>query len=351
MLRPIIWLTPAVLLMTLPYLVFAQDRVIEAPGHRFTELADGVWFATYNETLYAMSNSLVLVGDNDVIVVDSHVTPTAARALRADIATITDKPIRYLINSHFHFDHAHGNQAFVEDVDIIGHTYTRAKLSGERGNVLEEDTFKFFAGSVPDIVANLRARADAEADPARKAQLERTWQTQLDYMNAIPEIKPTPPNITFDEHMVIFQRRSPENREIQLVSFGRGHTGGDVVVYLPAERMAYTADMMLGSLSYMGDGFVDEWPDALEGLKGLDVDMLIPGHGQPFGDLERIGYFQDYLRDLWAKTNEMYRQGLTAEQTAQQIDLTAHSARYPQITGKGADVKAIRRIYQLLAER
>ena len=60
-------------------------------------------------------------------------------------------------------------------------------------------------------------------------------------------------------------------QEIQLLHFGRAHTGGDVVIFLPEEKVAFTGDMMLPGLSYMGDGHVDEWPDSLEGLKGLDL--------------------------------------------------------------------------------
>ena len=117
-------------LILLPGLVSAQGRVMESLSHRFTEIAEGVWHVAGTGTVYTMSNAMVLVGERDVLVVDSHVTPAAAEALLASLPVITDKPVRYLVHSHYHFDHAHGNQAFPESVEIIGHRFTRAKLSG-----------------------------------------------------------------------------------------------------------------------------------------------------------------------------------------------------------------------------
>jgi glyoxylase-like metal-dependent hydrolase (beta-lactamase superfamily II) len=326
-------------------------RVVESDTHRFTELAEGVWHGVGTGRVHVMSNVMVLVGEFDTLVVDSHVTPAAARSLLDSLSVLSDKPVRYLVNSHYHFDHAHGNQAFPREVEIIGHSFTRQKLNGELGNVLEESTFRSFSDGVPSTVANLERQAAAEQDPARRAQLEERASVQRDYMNAIPEVTPTPPNITLEEKMTLFQVVERGSREIQLLHLGRAHTGGDVVVYLPQEQIVFTGDMMLPSLSYMGDAHVDEWPDTLEALKTLEFDWVLPGHGQPFSDRAVIDNFQAYLEDLWVTVARLKDQGLSAEQTAEQIDLTNHSANYPQLRGPGADPRAVRRIYQLLDNR
>lgn len=336
------------LLLILPGLALAQGRVVESDSHRFEEVAEGVWLVSGTGSVFTMSNAMVLVGEFDTLVVDSHVTPTAARALIASIPAITDKPIRYLVNSHYHFDHAHGNQAFPKGIEIIGHEFTRKKLNGELGNVLEESTFKSFSDSVPDTVANLEKQLMAESDSASKAQLQERHRVQRDYMNAIGEVQPTPPNITLETQMTLFQVVANGSREIQLRHFGRAHTGGDVVIFLPQEKVVFTGDMMLPGLAYMGDGHVDEWPAALDGLKTLDFDIWLPGHGSVMRSKEPIGHFQTYLRDLWSKTSEMHGRGLSVEQAAQQIDMTNHSENFVQIRDAGVDPRAIRRIYQLL---
>jgi len=325
-----------------------EDRVVESDTHRFVEMADGVWQVTGTGSVYTMSNAMVLVGEFDVLVVDSHVTPAAATALLESINVITDLPVRYLVNSHYHFDHAHGNQSFPNNVEIIGHTYTRDKLSGRSGNVLEEATFKSFTEGIPATVARLAEQAANESNPARKAQLQEMHRVQNEYMISTREVRPTPPNITLEKEMTLFQVVARGSREIQLLHFGRGHTGGDVVIYLPQERVVFTGDFLLPSLSYMGDGFVNDWPASLEGLKSLDFDIVLPGHGAPVKGKEKIGHFQAYLTDLWGKTEALKNQGLSAEEAAEKIDLSNHSGNYAQIRGPGADVRAIRRIYQLL---
>lgn len=326
----------------------AQDRVVESETHRFIEIADGVWHVSGTGSVFTMSNAMVLVGEFDTLVVDSHVTPAAARALLDSLSVITDKPVRYLVNSHYHFDHAHGNQVFPEGVEIIGHEFTRAKLNGEIGNVLEENTFKSFSDPVPATVANLERQAAAETDPARKAILDERHRVQREYMNAIAEVDPTPPNITLESKMTLFQVVASGSREIQLLHLGRAHTGGDVMIYLPQEKVVFTGDMMLPGLAYMGDGHVDEWPATLEALKALDFDVWLPGHGPATRSKEPITHFQAYLRDLWEKTSATHRRGVSFEQAAQQIDMTNHSDNFAQIRGPGVDPRAIRRIYELL---
>lgn len=335
-------------LLLCPALLSAQGRVVESDSHRFEEVTEGVWLATGTGSVYTMSNAMVLVGEFDTLVVDSHVTPAAARALIDSLAVITDKPIRYLVNSHYHFDHAHGNQAFPEGIEIIGHEFTRKKLNGELGNVLEESTFTSFSDPVPSTVANLERQAAAESDPARRAELVERHRVQRDYMNAIGEVQPTPPNITLETKLTLFQVVADGSREIQLHHFGRAHTGGDVVIYLPQDKLVFTGDMMLPGLAYMGDGHVNEWPATLDGLLTLDFDTWLPGHGPVMRSKEPVTNFQAYLRDLWTKATQMHSRGVSAEQAAQQIDMTNHSQNFAQIRGAGVDPRAIRRIYQLL---
>ena len=334
-----------------PFILCAQDRIVESETHRFVEVAKGVWHVSGNGKIHTMSNAMVLVGEFDTLVVDSHVTPSAARTLLDSLAVITDKPVRYLVNSHYHFDHAHGNQSFPSGIEIIGHEFTRAKLNGNLGNVLDESTFRSFSDPVPSLVASLSEQIASESDLAKKAELQERLRVQKDYMNAIGEVVPTPPNITLADKMTLFQVIPEGSREIQLLHFGRAHTGGDVVIYLPQEKVVFTGDMMLPGLAYMGDGHVDEWPDALEGLKGLNFDTWLPGHGPVMRSKVPISNFQDYLRDLWVKSNELYRLGVKWQEAAMQIDMTNHARNYFQIRGPGVDPRAVRRIFELLDAR
>lgn len=316
----------------------------ENTAYNFTKIADDVYFATSNGKMSVWSNSVVIICQNEVILVDSCVSPAAARALVADIKTLTDKPIGYVINTHYHFDHAHGNQVFGPGVEIIGHKYTREQLMGD---VLHSKTYLSFTGNLPEQIQALHNQIASETNSEKRDELARNLNLISDFHRALAEVKPTPPNLTFNDRMSLIKG----DREIQILYLGRGHTGGDIFVYLPKEKVLCTGDFLTPSLSYMGDAYVDEWDDTLEKLKSIDFEIILPGHRAPMKTGEKIDHFQAYLRDLWQKTVVMRAKGATADEVAEKIDLTIHSKNYPRITEPGADKLAIERIYQLLELR
>ena len=130
---------------------------------RFNKVKDGVYHAIGTGALAVVGNSAVIVNDNDVIVVDDHVSPAAAWVLLDEIKSITDKPVRTVINTHFHFDHAHGNQIFGKEVEIIGHEFTREMLL--KGNPLQMPLYKNYVDGLPRQIEDLKKRVAAEARP------------------------------------------------------------------------------------------------------------------------------------------------------------------------------------------
>ncbi len=316
---------------------------IVSGAHRFEKIADGIFYATASGTMQVGANSPIFVNDTETMIIDSETSPAAGRALVQDIKALTDKPVKYVIDSHFHYDHLFGNQIFGPDVQIIGHDNTALRL---KANTLEQYTFLTSVRPIPARVDALKQRIAQEADPQQKATLERQMQNSLAYLEQVKEVKQTPPNLTFDNTLTIVRG----GREFRLMYLGRGHTDTDVVTYLPKERIVATGDLMESVLSYMGDSYPEEWIATLEKLKSLDFDTVLPGHGVPFKGKERITAFQDYLRDLLAQTNALKRQGLSADDAAAKIDLTKHVAMFPQIRAAGVDAAITRRIYRLAQE-
>jgi len=309
-------------------------------AHRFEKVADGIYYTTASGTMNVGANSPVILTDDEALVIDSEITPAAGRALAADLKAITNKPIRYVVDSHYHYDHSHGNQVFMQDAQVIGHDNTRKRMLG---NVLEQYTYLNSVQPIPARVENLKKQIAQEKDPQQKAAMERQVANSLAYLEQVKETKVTPPAVTFDKSMTIVRG----GREMRLLYLGRGHTDTDVVVFLPKERIVCTGDLMESVPSYMGDSFPDDWIATLDRLKALDFDTVMPGHGVVFKGKTKITAFQAYLRDVVAQATALKKQGLSADQAAQKVDLTKHSGEFATIRAVGIDPAAVRRIYQL----
>jgi glyoxylase-like metal-dependent hydrolase (beta-lactamase superfamily II) len=309
---------------------------------RFNQVKPGVYHAVGTGALSVVGNSSIIVNDNDVVLVDDHVSPAAATVLLDELKDITNKPVRTVINTHFHYDHAHGNQVFGKDVEIIGHEFTREMLLG--GKSAQMPLYRNYVTGLPGQIEDLKKRIAAETDPARKTTLQTQLQVAENNRASQAELKPTPPNVTLQTRMTLHRG----DREIQIRFLGRAHTAGDVVVYLPRERVVITGDMLTAALSNMSDGFVNEWPATLDELKKLDFDTVLPGHGEAFTDKAKIDYFQAYLRDVWTEVSRLKQQGVPAEEAAKRADLTKHKDHFPTIQTPGVPLIGVTRIYELI---
>jgi cyclase len=338
-----LWAAPYLAAQAQP--VTQNYPVTQGSSYKFEKIADGVYYAT--GTVPGLgSNNVVIVNDTDVLIVDTGTSPAAARAFVEDIKKLTDKPIRYVVNTHWHYDHTAGNQIFGPDVQIIAADYLHQMLATV--DVLHREPY------LTSQVTNLATRVDtlnkqiaAEANAPQKAALQKDLADAQRLQQQNNEIKVTPPNVHYSTKMVL----NRGGREIDMLFLGRGHTGGDTVVFLPKERIVCTGDLMESRLAYMGDAFFSEWITTLEALKGLDFAVDLPGHGTPFTNKSLITAYQAYLGDLVDQVTKLKSEGVSPDDAAKRVDLTAHAKDFPQITGPGADIRGVRRMYAWLDEQ
>lgn len=312
----------------------AQPRSVDRPpvGARyagqaftFTPVAAGVYHAVGTGALAVGSNAVVIVNPADVVVVDSHVSPAAAWALRRELRTLTDRPIRTVITTHFHYDHAHGNQLYGPDVEIIGHEVTREALlagASQRGEAYE------------GLVRVLRQRLDSlrrVLDTARSPGVRTATRARLgqvrDYQAAVNAVKPTPPGITMTRELALIRGE----RLIRILFLGRGHTAGDVVVWLPGEQVLSTGDLVGSGLPFLGDGYPEEWVETLGRIQQLPWTVLLPGHGPPIRDRTVPEHLQQVLRAFVTQGRSLLARGMTPEDAAAALDLTAYATWYPAL--------------------
>lgn len=323
----------------------AVGEAWETDAFTFHRISDDVWHAVGTGSMAVGANAAVVVNERDVLLVDSHVSPAAARALLHELDAITDKPVRSVVNTHFHFDHLHGNQVYPPEVEVIGHEFTREKVV--EGGSVSGRAYELFVEGLPERIRAAEAALDtAESEEARR-ELEERVAYLRGYRVETDSVVPAPPTATLLRRLTLFRG----GREIRIFHPGRGHTGGDVVVHLPGEGILITGDLLTPGLPYMGDGYPLAWVRSLEALKPLEYDVVLSGHGPAFRDRARIDHLQAYLRDLWDRASELHAGGVTAAEAARRIDMRDHAERYPGITEAGVHPHAVQRIYELIEER
>lgn len=333
--------------------------VVHGKYYKFEKVADGVYYATaeYNGTAFPFgsnpffgANLVVIVNKDDVVIVDSATSPAAARAFVADIKLLTDKPVRTVVNTHWHYDHTDGNSIFGPEVQIIAHDFVRKAI--QDFDILHNEPFRSSTRNAPGaLIDRYKKLIAAEKDSGRKAALEKqladAQAATKDFVRDIQAIKPTPPTMTYSDKLTLYRG----GREIDLLFLGRGHTGGDTVVFLPKERIVCTGDLMESRIAFMGSAFFDEWLKTLDALKRLDFAIDLPGHGAPFTDKKLITAFQSYLTDVLAQSAKLRAQGVSADEAAKRVDLRAHAKDFPDIEDVGAEPRGIRRVYAWMDEQ
>src|SRR5213593_3211809 len=233
-------------------------------------VADGVWAAAASPACEVNGNCGIIECSDGVMVVDTHSKPSAARVIVERLRDMTKKPVRYVVNTHFHWDHWHGNEVYptaYPDAEIVSNSITREAMV-KKGLKRIQDHVR----QVPNEIAKLKADIQA-ASPAQRGKLEADLKLAASYLAEVRTLKPALPTIAFEQTMKLYRR----DREIHLLHLGRAHTEGDVFVYLPKEKVVITGDAMIGWTPYMGDGYPEDWCGTLDRLAQLDFTHIIIG--------------------------------------------------------------------------
>ena len=277
------------------------------------KVKDGIYAALAKPQYKLNCNAAVIINEDDVLIVDSHSKPSAAKALLKQIGKITKNPVRYVVNTHFHYDHARGNQAFFSnyshEVTLISSEQTRMDLIG-----IETARLKREVSELPGIVANLEQDFERESNSKRKQELAATLNQARTYQQELKSVELVLPQLTFDRSMILHKK----DREIMFLFLGRGHTSGDIVVYLPREKVLATGDLVTAWVPGMNDGFPNEWIATLGEISKLSIESVIVGHGAVSGR-HVIEVQQNFLNEFISAVRAEIRKGSTLEQAQKSV--------------------------------
>ncbi len=297
-----------------------------------TKLADGVYEIRHADSPdgNVNGNTTVIIGDNEVFVVDSCFQLSAAREDVVQIRQWTDKPVRYLLNTHWHNDHNMGNgvyKAAFPAVAIISHTSTKEDM------YRTPNTPKRFVHQIELREQRLATHKAADGKPlteAQSADLTKILAGKRQILEELKDFVYQPPTLTFERELNI----DLGNREVQVRHFGRGTTTGDSLVYLPREKILIAGDLITHPVMFTYDGYPTNWIQTLETIAQLDIATIVPGHGEVLHDKSYLFLARDLLKSTVDQVTAQLRQQTAIienpplEEVIKAVDLTAFRKRF-----------------------
>jgi glyoxylase-like metal-dependent hydrolase (beta-lactamase superfamily II) len=261
-----LWLLPVLgwCLIAAPALSAEPSR----PENEITKLADDVYLFRhqFHQAIFITTSAGVILTDP--------ISAEAATWLKAEMKTLTDRPVRYVIYSHHHSDHITGGSIFADQATFVSHASARAPI------------------------------ADA-ADPSTPV-----------------------PTLTFTDRMFI----DIGGKHVELIYTGKNHSDNSLVVLLPQNKLLFAVDFIpVETVAYrtMRSDYPDDWIESLRRIEQLDFERLVPGHGK-IGTKDHARMFRGYLEDLRAAVLEQIKNRATLDETKQAVHLTKyeHWGRY-----------------------
>ncbi len=303
--------------------LFAQTS---APEYKIEKLADGVYALIRQDPVgwMVVSNCVFIVNDEDVVVVDTGGAMSLARQMIADLKKITNKPVTYVVNTHWHDDHILGNAAYGEafpKAEFVAHSATREYLP-TKGVTARESMEK----GAPDFAKFLQEQVDKKTSMAggEMGDEEATaYRSDIRLVNRyLAEVKQTPivlPTVTLDDRLTLHRG----DRVIDIRYLGRSHTSGDIVVHLPKEKILITGDIVIAPVPLIGSdqSHVADWSATLDRATALGATTIVPGHGPVLHDDKQLELLSRMFASIATQTKAGIEKGQTLEDIRKNIDL------------------------------
>jgi cyclase len=302
----------------------------DAPGPTanvvVTPLGSGVYAAIRTEPLglAVNANSLFIVNDDHVVVVDAQFTRVATQENIAALRRITNRPVRYVINSHWHDDHVAGNQVYRDSfpgVRFIAHRNTGTDLI-ERGRPNRIGQVQGAPPALDRFDRLLGMGLGADSTPAtamEHASLSSASRIMRQYVAESAGYREVGPDSVFDRAFTL----TSAGRTIELRWFGRGNTRGDAVTWLPKERVVSTGDLLVAPVPFGFGSYPSEWIAVLDSIKALAPAAIVPGHGPLMRDLTYLNTVQRMLVTAREQAAAAAAKGLSADSALAVVRLDA----------------------------
>jgi glyoxylase-like metal-dependent hydrolase (beta-lactamase superfamily II) len=286
------------------------------------KVAEGIYafIAPDGVTPIVSGNSIAIVGDDGVLVVDAGQFPSVARAQIAAIRKITGKPVRFLVNSHWHPDHWLGNGEYAAAFPGVPIISTRNTYALARSKALPFIDTTYAQQTMAILTGMLAAGKHRDSTPFTPSELQyyRYAEPQFkEYLTELRHVTPVPPNTLFTDTLTVFLGK----REVRVMFLGRANTGGDAVVYVPDANVLMTGDIVVSPYPYGIGSFIGEWIDVVAKLQAMHASVIVPGHGAVQHDGHYLDMLSRLLTSVRTQTAAAAAQGFTLPETRKAMKL------------------------------
>jgi glyoxylase-like metal-dependent hydrolase (beta-lactamase superfamily II) len=304
---------------------------------RMTKIADGIYqFMTMRDSYVRQLNSVVIVNQKDVLVFDTNTRPSSARLILAEIKKITNKPVRYVVNSHWHPDHWSGNEVYADafpGLEIIATDKTVEFMKNSASlwpGRFRQQLATMQSGLEKEVASGKRDDGSA-LTPAQRTQDEADLRDYRSFVDEATSLRRVYPTLTYADHLTI----EHGGREFRFMSV-TGDAEGTTVLYLPREKVLITGDVVSYPIPYITPPPTRQ-AESLRALAQLDVDVIVPGHGPAFHDKSFLQLELALLETVTREAREALRNGAQTLDEVQKT-VTAEDLRM-QFTHGDADLE------------
>ena len=294
--------------------VFAMLPLLSAdyvrPAPEKIEVAKGIYLFVskpYGEAGMD-GNSVAILSNDGVLVFDTNATPASSALVLAEIRKLTDKPVRYVVNSHWHWDHWYGTETYTKafpDVKVVAHEKSREMMAGPAIEFNRPN----LESQLPAYISALEqlAKDDVPAQP-------RLDEARF-FLDQKKNAKLVLPTVTYKDRLPI---RLGE-RTIEVLHYDRAVTPGDSFLYLPDEKILITGDLLINPVSFALSSYPTGWLNTLEKMDALDARVIVPGHGGPLHDKTLLRAHIEVMRELLKAGKDARARGLDADQAKEEV--------------------------------
>jgi glyoxylase-like metal-dependent hydrolase (beta-lactamase superfamily II) len=321
---------------------FVIQSANPATNFDIQKLTDNVYAVIRKDPpgLMVDANNVFIIKDDYVAVVDANGAPAITKEVLAALRRITNKPVRYVVNTHYHDDHIRGNQVYraaFPGVDFVAHPFARDYLptQGAANRKAFLEGAPAFADQIRGLLKEGKNLVGGAISDEERISLSNDVALADVVLRDGAAAETVLPTIAVEDRLTL----PGKGPIVEIRHLGKGHTAADLIVFLPAERIVVTGDLVVWPIPLVGDpqSHIGAWSDTLNAIRSLQPALIVPGHGPVLRD-------DEYLRTLATMFASIRQQAAAAVARGESIQQARKTINLEEFRDKLAGQSSVRKL-------